>query len=104
MTDTFNNLKLHAMQNVKILFVLSFFFTAFNLSAATCNSLGNGAWDNPLNWSCGVVPAPVDIINIMPGHTVTVSNNTNLTGAPVVINIYGVLLFDSPGAKHRHER
>lgn len=92
------------MQNVKILFVLSFFFTAFNLSAATCNSLGNGAWDNPLNRSCGVVPAPVDIINIMPGHTVTVSNNTNLTGAPVVINIYGVLLFDSLGAEHRQER
>lgn len=82
--------------------VLSFIlFTFSNLQAATCTSLGNGQWDDPLNWSCGLVPSAGDSMIILPGHTVTVSSNFDITGTPSHIVLSGILLFDTPGAKLR---
>lgn len=85
-----------------LLFISVLISTSYSF-ALNCSSVGNGNWNNPLTWSCGVVPSPGDTITISVGHTVTVSLNTDLNGAPVVIFIDGILLFDSPGAKLRLE-
>lgn len=88
------------MKLFSILFI-SAFLLSFNTKAVTCTSIGSGAWDNPATWSCGAVPLPGDTIIISLGDIVILSNNTDLTGAPTVIIINGVLLFDSPSAKLR---
>ena len=80
---------------------ISVFLFSFHSKAVTCTSIGSGAWDNPVTWSCGAVPLPGDTIVISIGDIVVLSNNTDLTGAPTVIIINGVLLFDSPSAKLR---
>jgi len=85
-----------------LLLILALVFTN-SLFALNCNSIIDGDWNNPLTWSCGVVPSPGDTITISAGTIVTVSINTNLNGAPVLIIIDGILLFDSPGAKLRLE-
>ena len=83
--------------------ILSVCFFA-NLSiAATCTSLSSGNWTDPATWSCGVQPSAGDTIMINVGDTVTISENTDLMGIPVVIVINGVLLFDSPSAKLKLE-
>lgn len=87
------------MKLFKLLFFIS--ILSFNSHAITCSSIGNGSWSNPATWSCGVVPSAGDTIIISVGDVVTVSSNINLTSAPTVIIIDGVLLFDSPGAKLR---
>lgn len=46
-----------------------------NIEAVTATS---GAWDNPTTWVSGVVPTCADNVNIMAGHTVTVSSATNV--------------------------
>ncbi|MDG1331261.1 MAG: T9SS type A sorting domain-containing protein [Crocinitomicaceae bacterium] len=83
-----------------ILIVISVLFS-FNSLAANCTSLGNGNWNNPATWDCGVVPSAGDNITIALGDTVTLSSVTTITGAPVTINIDGVFLFDTPSAKLR---
>lgn len=84
-----------------ILLLVSALLSSGSIFAATCVSLGNGNWNNPATWSCGAIPSPGDNITIQAGHTVTISVNTNMNGAASTINIDGVLLFDSPGAKLR---
>jgi|GEM_PF-4003081 len=84
-----------------ILLLVSTLLSSGSIFAATCVSLGSGSWNNPATWSCGAIPSPGDNITIQAGHTVTISVNTNMNGAASSINIDGVLLFDSPGAKLR---
>lgn len=86
-----------------LLFTLALILISFTNYAATCVSLGNGNWEDPLTWSCGAVPSPGDTIIIDAAHTVYVTSNNNLTGAPVVIIVNGELQFSSAGAKLRLE-
>lgn len=86
---------------VSILFLSFVFITVSNAFAATCTSLGSSQWDDPANWSCGVVPSAGDSIIILAGHTITVSSNFNMNGTASHIVLSGHLLFDSPGAKLR---
>ena len=86
------------MRTLIILLVTTFIFSGSTL-AATCLSLGNGDWNTPSTWSCGAVPVGGDIITIVAGHTVSISTVTNVVGAAVTINVDGILVFDTPGAK-----
>lgn len=88
---------------MKNLFIISVLIFSNYTFALNCSSITDGNWEDPLIWSCGVVPSAGDTITITVGHTVTVSSNIDLNGTPVVIYINGVLLFDSPGAKLRLE-
>ena len=72
--------------------------TSFSFSA-TCTSLGNGIWDDPMTWSCGTVPAPGDTIIINVGDTVTLNSTEILGGSPMMIIVNGYFLFDTPSAK-----
>ncbi len=84
---------------MKTIVILLFVFGLFNVNAATCTSLGNGAWDNPSTWSCGLVPGSGDTITINIGHTVTISTTEVHLGAPMFLYVDGTFLFDNPGAK-----
>lgn len=86
-----------------LLLTLALILLSFTNYAATCVSLGDGNWEDPLTWSCGAVPSPGDTIIIDAAHTVYVTSNNNLTGAPVVIIVNGELQFNSAGAKLRLE-
>lgn len=96
----FVNLNFMTMKNLLLILLLFISNLSFSI---TCTSLGSSSWNNPSNWSCGAVPSPGDTIVIGVGHTVTISLNIDLNGAPVVVVVNGVLLFDSPGAKLRLE-
>ena len=85
-----------------LIFIIGLSISNFSYSAI-CNSIGSGNWNNPLIWSCGVVPSPGDVITIGLGDIVTISINTDMNGIPTILYIDGVLLFDSPGAKLRLE-
>lgn len=84
-----------------ILLLATFFVFSESSIAANCVSIGSGDWSNPAIWSCGVVPSAGDNITISVGHTVVVSVNTDMTGAPTTVIIDGILLFDQAGAKLR---
>lgn len=73
--------------------------TSFTSLATVCSSVMDGAWENPLTWSCGHVPAAGDTIIISASDTVTISTNTDMTGAASVIIVEGYFLFDTPSAK-----
>lgn len=88
------------MKTLIVLLVTTLLFTGSTI-AATCVSLGNGNWNAPSTWSCGSVPTGGDNITILAGHTVAISAVTNVIGAAVTINLDGILLFDTPGAKLR---
>lgn len=77
---------------LSVLFI-SLFFTQLN--AATCVALGTGDWEDPLNWSCGLVPSCNDSVVIPAFKTVTISNQLDYSGCggPMAINIYGELHF-----------
>lgn len=47
-----------------LLFTLALILISFTNYAATCVSLGNGNWEDPLTWSYGAVPSPGDTIII----------------------------------------
>ena len=86
------------MKTLLTLILSTFLF--FNYSNATvCSSLGNGDWNNPAVWSCGVVPGAGDTIIINVGDSVDITSTNVYLGAPMVIIIDGYLLFNSPGAK-----
>lgn len=82
-----------------LLLIFALVLTNLNSIAATCVSVGNGDWDDPLTWSCGTVPAPGDTIIINVGDTVTLNSTEILNGAPMYIVVNGYFLFDTPGAK-----
>lgn len=82
-----------------LLLIFALVLTNLNSIAATCVSLGNGDWDDPLTWSCGTVPAPGDTIIINVGDTVTLNSTEILNGAPMYIVVNGYFLFDTPAAK-----
>lgn len=85
---------------MKTLIIISaILFSVFSSNAATCISLGNGDWDNPATWSCGAVPAAGDSVVIAFGHTVTITTTEVLSGAPFILVVQGVFLFDKAGAK-----
>ena len=86
----------------KFIFIIVLLISNLSYSA-TCNSIGSGNWNNPLIWSCGVVPSPGDVLTVSFGDTITISANTNMNGVPTTLYIDGILLFDSPGAKLRLE-
>lgn len=79
---------------LSILLVLS-----ITTNATTCTSLGNGLWENPATWSCGVVPSAGDTIIIAATDTVTLNTTNVYAGSPMVIIVDGYFLFNSPGAK-----
>lgn len=82
-----------------LILISTFFFSILNSNAATCVSLGDGAWDNPATWSCGAVPSAGDSVVIAVGHTVTISTTEILSGAPFILVIQGTFLFDHASAK-----
>ena len=84
---------------MKTLVLFLIVFINVNVNAATCSSLGNGAWNNPATWSCGVIPGSGDTITINVGHTVVISTTEVHVGAPMFLYVDGTFLFDSPGAK-----
>ncbi len=86
------------MKTLFTLILLIFLFSNYS-NATVCSSLGNGDWNSPTTWSCGIVPGAGDTIIINSGDVVSVSVVTNLTGAATTIIINGTLLFDSPSAK-----
>lgn len=82
-----------------LLTILALCLTVSYSFSATCTSLGNGDWNDPLTWSCGTVPAPGDTIIINVGDTVTLNSTEILGGSPMVIIVNGYFLFDTPSAK-----
>lgn len=85
---------------MKTLIIISaILLSVFNSKAATCVSLGNGDWANPATWSCGAVPTAGDSVVIAFGHTVTITTTEILSGAPFILVVQGVFLFDKAGAK-----
>ena len=84
---------------MKLLISIFTLIFSFNSMAATCSSLGNGAWDDPLNWSCGVVPGAGDSVIINVGDTVILSTTEVISGPPMIIVVNGFFLFDTPSAK-----
>ena len=79
--------------------ILSILFLSNYSNATVCSSLGNGDWNNPAVWSCGVVPGAGDTIIINAGDSVDITSTNVYLGAPMVIIINGYLLFNSAGAK-----
>jgi len=79
--------------------ILSFFLFSNYSNAAICSSLGNGNWNNPAIWSCGVVPGAGDTIIISVGDSVDITSTNVYLGAPIVLIINGYFEFSSAGAK-----
>lgn len=82
-----------------LLICITTLISSFNSLATVCSSVMDGAWENPLTWSCGHVPIAGDTIIISASDTVTISTNTDMTGAASVIIVEGYFLFDTPSAK-----
>jgi hypothetical protein len=59
-------------------------FTLFNVTNSWTNSSG-GAWENPANWSRGVVPGPLDDVVITLPGTYQISVNSDLTIASLTL-------------------
>jgi hypothetical protein len=96
-----NPLKLSLYTTLRFVVLISL-LVAFNISfktsnAAICTALGNGAWNNPANWSCGTVPVCGDSVIIPSAITVTVTTQQDYSGCasgPDIV-IYGTLKFDN---------
>ncbi len=82
-----------------LLFVVSIMASVYS-NAAICNSLVNGNWSNPANWSCGAFSGCGDIIVIPSGITVTMDmqvdldeNSSPACSAETFIDVSGTLQF-----------
>lgn len=82
-----------------LLICTTFLLSSMPSFATVCSSVMDGAWENPLTWSCGHVPLAGDTIVISVNDTVTISTNTDMTSAASVIIVEGYFLFDTPSAK-----
>ena len=84
---------------IKILGILLTIFTSLTYSKviATCNSTGNGNWNNSGTWDCQGSPQCGDTIYILETHTVTVSKQEDYSGcmSPLFIIIEGTLEFNN---------
>lgn len=57
-------------------------------------SVASGDWNNPATWSDGIVPACLSNVQIMSGHTVTVSSAGNVSKS-IIIQSGGTLVVNS---------
>lgn len=80
-----------------ILILLSFLFFANTSNAATCVALVTGNWETPATWSCGRTPTCGDSVVIPALRVVTITTQLDYTGcgAPMAINVFGELHFDT---------
>ncbi len=90
------------------LMILAFVLLTSSLKAALIQSAAAGDWSAPATWVGGVVPAATDDVEVLAGHTVTITDNrtcNNLTVSgtlektvyPALITINGPLLINNGG-------
>jgi hypothetical protein len=72
------------------LLIVALLFVCQNLFAQTCTSIKNGSWNDPLTWSCGVVPSS-GYSNIIVAHKVTVPNGGSTGNGSLTIRSGGNL-------------
>ncbi|MGE0560607.1 MAG: T9SS type A sorting domain-containing protein [Flavobacteriales bacterium] len=88
------------MKSLLSLLIILIISTPTFATIATSNGTGGGDWSDPTSWNPSVVPGCVDTISILAGDTIEIASNQDYESCdPIIILLYGTLLFPDNGPK-----